>query len=54
VTEEQARSALRSQATRTARLAMADDVIVNTGLVADLQAQVDALHEKYLKLAAPD
>ncbi len=33
------------------RLAIADDVIENTGSIADLQAQVAALHERYVDLA---
>lgn len=52
VTEEQARASLGAQATREARLAMADDVIRNTGRVEELEAQVAALHEQYLGLAA--
>jgi dephospho-CoA kinase len=52
VTEAQALAALRAQATREARLALADDVIVNSGSVDDLASQVARLHEKYLALAA--
>jgi dephospho-CoA kinase len=37
--------------TTPAGLAAADDVIVNDGDAAALQAQVDALHAKYLHLA---
>jgi dephospho-CoA kinase len=51
VSEAQARASLQAQATRQARLAIADDVVVNTGKVGDLAAQVDALHVKYLQLA---
>ena len=36
----------------TARLAAADDVIDNVGDIAALQRQVEALHAKYLALAA--
>jgi dephospho-CoA kinase len=43
---------LASQASRSARLALADDVIDNTGPEAALDAQVSALHERYLGLAA--
>jgi dephospho-CoA kinase len=43
---------LASQATRAARLALADDVIDNSGPEAALDAQVAALHRKYLDLAA--
>ncbi|RDS85286.1 dephospho-CoA kinase [Dyella psychrodurans] len=43
---------LASQATRAARLALADDVIDNDGPEAALGAQVTALHRRYLELAA--
>ena len=49
--EEQARAILASQATRSARLKVADDVIMNTGTVAELRQAVDDLHEQYLQLA---
>jgi dephospho-CoA kinase len=49
--EEQARAILGSQASRAARLAAADDVLLNTGTVAQLRQSVDRLHEKYLQLA---
>lgn len=45
---------LSAQATRQDRLAAADDVIVNDGEVADLHRAVDALHQRYLALAAAD
>jgi dephospho-CoA kinase len=48
---EQARAILASQAGREARLAAADDVLRNSGTVADLRQAVDRLHEKYLHLA---
>jgi dephospho-CoA kinase len=48
---DQARAILASQASRTQRLAAADDVLLNTGTVADLRQAVDRLHEKYLHLA---
>jgi dephospho-CoA kinase len=51
VSEAQARASLHAQAPRAERLAMADDVIVNTGEVAELAEQVARLHEQYLKLA---
>lgn len=50
-TEQQARAILASQASRSARLAAADDVLVNTGTVTDLRQAVDHLHERYLRLA---
>ena len=48
---EQARAILASQARREARLAAADDVLKNSGSVADLRQAVDVLHKKYLHLA---
>jgi dephospho-CoA kinase len=49
--EDQARAILASQASRAARLRMADDVLSNSGTVADLRQSVDRLHEQYLQLA---
>ena len=49
--QEQARAILSSQASRAARLGQADDVILNSGTVAELRQAVDRLHEKYLQLA---
>jgi dephospho-CoA kinase len=49
--EQQARAILASQASRAARLAAADDVLLNTGTVAELRQGVDRLHEQYLQLA---
>jgi dephospho-CoA kinase len=51
VSMEQARAILGSQASRTARLEAADDVLQNGGTVAELRQAVDRLHERYLKLA---
>jgi dephospho-CoA kinase len=51
-TLEQARAILAAQASRAGRLKAADDVIVNSGTVADLRRAVDGLHERYLSLAA--
>ena len=48
---EQARAILASQASRSARRAEADDVLLNSGTVADLRHAVDRLHEQYLQLA---
>ena len=50
-TREQAEAALRAQASRAQRRAIADDVLDNTGDPAALNAQVAALHERYLALA---
>ena len=49
--EDEARAILVSQASRTARLAAADDVLLNTGSVAELRQAVDRLHEQYLQQA---
>ena len=43
---------LTQQATRAERLALADDVIDNSGSEAALDAHVQALHRRYLALAA--
>jgi dephospho-CoA kinase len=45
-----ARAILAAQATRGERLAVADDVLENTGTLADLERAVGALHERYLSL----
>lgn len=46
-----ARRMLAAQSTRAQRLAIADDVIANDGGETALNAQVEALHERYLALA---
>ena len=48
---EQAHRILEAQATREQRLAVADDVIVNTGTLDDLQRFVETLHRNYSELA---
>jgi dephospho-CoA kinase len=48
---EQAQRILDAQATRERRLELADDVIVNTGALADLQGFVDTLHRNYSLLS---
>ncbi|MDR3096285.1 MAG: dephospho-CoA kinase [Paraburkholderia sp.] len=51
-TREQVLSIIARQATREARLAAADDVIVNDGATLEALAQdVEALHERYLALS---
>ena len=49
---EQARAIVASQASRSARLAAADDVLPNAGTVTELRQAVDGLHQRYLRLAA--
>ena len=51
VTREQAQASLDAQATRAQRLAMADDIVRNTGQVAELEERVAELHEKYVRIA---
>jgi dephospho-CoA kinase len=54
-TLEQARAILAAQASRASRLNAADDVLVNSGTVSELQREVDQLHQRYLDLSAsPD
>ena len=48
---DQARRVLAAQATRKQRLDAADDVIVNTGTIEDLQRFVETLHRNYVELA---
>jgi dephospho-CoA kinase len=50
-TLEQARQILSAQATREARLAIANDVIVNEGDLGAVRDRVAELHALYLKLA---
>lgn len=49
--EEQAHRMIAAQAGREQRLAIADDVIVNDGSLADAARKVDKLHRRYLRLA---
>lgn len=49
--EKQAQRILAAQATRQQRLEAADDVIVNTGTLDDLQRFVQTLHRNYALLA---
>ena len=48
----QAKAIMANQVPRAARLAFADDVIDNDGSLDELHAKVDALHARYLALAA--
>ena len=49
--EEQARRILAAQASRSERLAIADDVLSNNGSLDRTRTQVRHLHENYLELA---
>jgi dephospho-CoA kinase len=51
ISEPEARAMLAAQANRAARLAVADDVIVNDGALDALPSKVAALHARYLELA---
>jgi dephospho-CoA kinase len=51
--EAEVRAIMRTQVTREARLAAADDVIDNAGSRDALRNQVAALHQKYLQFAKP-
>jgi dephospho-CoA kinase len=50
-TREQAERILAAQATRAARLQIADDVVANDADIARLSTQVEALHRRYLAAA---
>ncbi len=52
VSREHAEHILAAQATRQQRLAVADDVIENTGTPDAVASDVARLHEKYLTLAS--
>lgn len=49
---DEADAIIAAQATRAERLAAADDVIVNDGGLPELEAQVEALHRRYLQPGA--
>lgn len=50
--ETEIQAILDAQASRSQRLAAADDRLTNNGDLASLRIQVEALHERYLALAA--
>ena len=50
-TREDAESRIAAQATREARLAIATHVVDNTGSLADLRRQVEAIHEELARRA---
>ena len=49
---QQVKSIIETQMPRDQRLALADDVIENTGALEDLAPRVSELHERYLQFAA--
>lgn len=51
ITATQAKEILAAQANRKERLALADDVIDNSGSLEQLNRRIESLHKKYLRLA---
>lgn len=49
--EAEVRAIMATQADRSRRLALADDIVVNEGERESLQTQIDALHQRYQELA---
>lgn len=52
LTQAEIKAIFAAQAGRAERLAVADDIIVNTATLEVLRAEVAALHQRYLALAA--
>lgn len=52
ISYQQVEDILSAQATREQRLAIADDIINNSGIALEIEVSVNALHRRYLKLAA--
>ncbi|MFC0228623.1 dephospho-CoA kinase [Serratia aquatilis] len=51
ISRQQAMNILSAQASREQRLAIADDVINNSGTAQEIEPSVAALHQRYLELA---
>ncbi len=51
ITREQAQAILVAQPSRRERLALADDVLDNSGSLGELEIRVDDLYDRYTKLA---
>ena len=51
ITREQAQAILEAQPSRRERLALADDILDNSGSLKELEARVDDLYDRYAKLA---
>lgn len=51
ISDDQVKNILNAQASRTQRLAIADDIVNNDGNDEALIPQIDALHAQYLELA---
>lgn len=54
VPQDQVKAIMQAQASREARLKHAHDIVSNDQDLAELHKQVDALHERYLSMAAGD
>jgi dephospho-CoA kinase len=54
ISRNQAKSILSAQTSRETRLALADDIIDNSGSLDELQDKVEALHKKILMLAGSE
>ena len=52
IAESEVQAIMNSQASRSERLAAADDIITNEHDLTQLEADVEALHNLYLRLAA--
>ncbi|MBX2886313.1 MAG: dephospho-CoA kinase [Granulosicoccus sp.] len=50
-TEDEARRIINAQATRKQRLAVADDIIDNSGSQSETKAQIEKLHVRYVELS---
>jgi len=48
--EAMIRNIINSQMSRADRLSRADDIVTNSGSLAELHQQIDRLHQRYLKL----
>ncbi|MCF2862734.1 dephospho-CoA kinase [Pseudoalteromonas sp. Cnat2-41] len=51
ITEQQANAILKAQMSRQDKVAKANDIISNAGVIADLSAKVSLYHQNYLHLA---
>jgi dephospho-CoA kinase len=51
VSLQQIQQIMAAQLSREERLRCADDVVINTGQLANLYQQLDHLHHRYLQLA---
>ncbi|KAA3627576.1 MAG: dephospho-CoA kinase [Proteobacteria bacterium] len=54
ISQDEAEAILNTQLDRDTRVKFADDLIVNDGSQADLEAAIEGLHQKYLSLATAD